>query len=215
MSTGPSPSSTIPTAVIWDMGGIMYQFFTELMVDVGRAQDWPLEHMPMGPTGPAPDPHYEAMDRGEFGEPEYVKRLAAVLAKEDIAFSPYRDIDFSNGDRPQTWAAIERLQVAGFQQVVLTNDATRWLGERWWETWVYRRFFAAIVDVKTIGIRKPAPEPYLACVRALSISPEECLFIDDMHVNCIGAEAVGMQSYWFDVTDPDGSLAQLMSRLKL
>ncbi len=215
MSTGPSPSRAVPTAVIWDMGGIMYRFFTELMVDVGRAQDWPLQRMPMGPTGPAPDPDYEAMDRGEFDEPEYVKRIAAVLAKEDIDFSPDRDIDFSRGDRPQTWAAIERLQVAGFKQVVLTNDASRWLGERWWETWVYRRFFEAIVHVKTIGIRKPAPEPYLACVRALSISADECLFVDDMHVNCTGAEAVGMQSYWFDVTDPDGSLARLMSRLGL
>lgn len=215
MSTRLSSSSTVPTTLIWDMGGIMYRFFTELMVDVGKAQNWPLERMPMGPTGPAPDPYYEAMDRGELSEPEYVKRLATVLAKEDIAFSPYRDIDFSTGDRSQTWAAIASLQDAGFRQVVLTNDATRWLGECWWETWVYRRFFEAVVDVKTIGIRKPAPEPYLACARALSVSPEECLFIDDMHVNCTGAEAVGMQSYWFDVTDPDGSLMRLMSRLEL
>ena len=215
MSNCISPSSTMPTAVIWDMGGVMYRFFTELMVDVGKAQDWPLERMPMGPTGPAPDPYYEALDRGELNEPEYVKRLLTVLAKEDITFSPYRDIDFSSGDRSQIWAAIASLHDAGFQQVVLTNDATRWLGERWWETWVYRQYFEATVDVKTIGIRKPAPEPYLACVHALSISPEKCLFVDDMHVNCTGAEAVGMQSYWFDVTDPDGSLLRLMNRLEL
>jgi len=198
VSADPAPASTIPTAVIWDMGGIMYRCFTELMVEVGRAQGWPLERMPMGPTGLVPDPNYEAMDRGEFSEPEYVQRLAAALAKENIAFSPYRDIDFSEGDRPQTWVAIERLQAAGFQQALLTNDASRWLGERWWETWEHRRFFDAVVDVKTIGIRKPAPEPYLACVSALSISAKACLFIDDMHVNCTGAQAVGMQSFWFD-----------------
>ncbi len=66
-----------------------------------------------------------------------------------------------------------------------------------------------------IGPTILASEPYLACVDTLSVSPQSCLFIDDMHVNCSGAEAVGMQSYWFDVRDPEGSLAGLMSRLGL
>jgi len=204
---------TMPRAVIWDMGGIMYRFFTELMLDVGKEQGWPLERLPLGPTGPAPDPYYEAMDRGEFNESEYVKRLLAELAQEGITFSPYQDLDFSKGSRPKTWAAIAHLQVVGFQQMVLTNDASRWLGERWWETWAYRPLFDAVLDVQTIGVRKPAPEPYLASAQVLSLPPQECLFIDDLHVNCSGAEAVDMQSYWFDVRDPDGSLERLMSRL--
>ncbi len=214
LSTG-NPVYVLPSAIIWDMGGIMYRFFTELMLDVGIEQGWPLEHIPLGPTGPAPDPSYAAMDRGEFNESEYVKRLLTALAKEGITFSPYQDLDFSTGERPNTWEAIERLQVAGFRQMVLTNDASRWLGERWWETWPYRRLFDAILDVQTIGVRKPAPEPYLASARMLSLPPEQCLFIDDLHANCSGAEAVGMQSYWFDVKDPDGSLLRLMSRLEL
>ncbi len=203
------------SAVIWDMGGIMYRFFTELLVDQGHEQGWPLERLPLGPTGPGPDSLYTAMDRGELGEPEYVKKLVAALQEEGIGCSPYHDLDFASHDRPATWAAIERLQQAGFRQVVLTNDATRWLGERWWETWKHRSLFNAIVDVVTLGVRKPAPEPYLACARELGVLPEECLFVDDMHINCKGAEAVGMQSHRFDITDPEGSLQQVLGRLGL
>ena len=64
-----------------------------------------------------------------------------------------------------------------------------------------------------IGIRKPAPEPYLAAAEALAAPPSECLFIDDMPVNCRGAEAVGMDSHLFDILDPEGSIGRLLERL--
>jgi len=44
-------SGTISGTVIWDMGGIMYRFFTELMVDAGKAKYWLRQRMPMGPAG--------------------------------------------------------------------------------------------------------------------------------------------------------------------
>ncbi|KAA3628235.1 MAG: HAD family hydrolase [Proteobacteria bacterium] len=200
-------------AVIWDMGGIMYRFFTELMVDVGKERGWPLDRLPLGPTGPGPDPYYAAMDRGEISEPDYVVHIVEALAAESIAFSPYTDLDFSRGERPATWRAIEHLQQAGWKQALLTNDATAWLGERWWESWEHAHLFDAVVDVKSVGVRKPAPEPYLACAEALNRSPQSCLFVDDMRANCAGAEAVGMQSFWFDITDPQTALAALLRRL--
>lgn len=205
----PSPLS----AIIWDMGGIMYRFFTELMVEIGNDRDWPLNRLPLGPTGPGPDPYYSSMDRGEMTEPEYVTRLVEVLASEGITFSPYADLDFSRGERPEIWPVIERLHANGWKQALLTNDATAWLGERWWETWPYASLFEAVVDVKTVGVRKPAPEPYLACAEALDSAPATCIFIDDMRANCRGAEQVGMQSYWFDITDPKSSVEKLLQLL--
>ena len=96
--------------------------------------------------------------------------------------------------------------------MLLTNDASNWLGVNWWDTWPRRHFFEGVVDV-TNGSRKPSPEPYLACLEKLDVLPEECIFIDDMHANCSGAEAVGMQSYWYDVTDPKAAVEGLSSRL--
>lgn len=195
------------------MGGILYRFFTELMVDEGHRRGWPLEHLPLGPTGPGPDPDYAAMNRGEISEPEYVVGVTRALATAGIEFSPYTDLDFSREERPETWAVVEELHKAGWRQALLTNDASAWLGERWWKTWRHRHLFEAVIDVKTIGVRKPAPEPYLACVKALACEPQRCLFIDDMHANCRGAEAVGMRSFRFDITDPRSSLDALLLRL--
>ena len=70
-----------------------------------------------------------------------------------------------------------------------------------------------MIDVKTIGIRKPAPEPYLACIAAMDAEPADCVFIDDMHTNCEGSEAVGMPTIWFDITNPTESLARLENYL--
>lgn len=202
-------------AVVWDMGGILYRFFTEALVETGRARGWPLDRLPLGPTGPAHDPYYEAMDRGGLPESEYVREVVAALAREGIAYDPHRKASFGGAPRLETWAAVDRLRSAGHRQVVLTNDATRWHGDRWWETWEYRDRFDAIVDAHSLGVRKPAPEAYLACVEALATTPGRCIFVDDLRVNCAGAEAVGMGSCWFDITDPEGSLERLLGRVGL
>lgn len=202
-----------PTVVIWDMGGILYRFFAEVIVERGKAENWPLEHLPLGPTGFAPDPDYEELDRGEISEPEYVNRLTSALNCQGIAYDPYSDVNLGTQVKPETWPLVEKLHEAGWKQCLLTNDATAWLGANWWENWPYRHLFDEIVDVKNVGIRKPAPEPYLACTTALGVSPEDCLFVDDMRVNCRGAEAVGMASYWFDITDTTLALSGLSRRL--
>ena len=154
----------------------------------------------------------ECLHAGEFACRAFYG-LSDALKKEGIEFSPHQDMDFSSGERKQTWGVIAHLKTAGFRQALLTNDATAWLGESWWEKWPYVHLFEQVVDVKTVGVRKPAPEPYLACVKALHCEPQECLFIDDMHANCRGAEAVGMDSFWFDICDPEGSMKKLLSYL--
>lgn len=202
-------------AVIWDMGGIMFRYFTELMLDLGAEWGWPLERLALGPTGRLPDPAYEDMLEGRIDEPEYLEVVVGRLRAEGIDFDPPRDLDWSDQSRPETWAAIRRIHEAGFRQGLLTNDATRWLGDRWWDTWEPVAWFDALVDVVTLGIRKPAPEPYLAVATALGLAPAACIFVDDMPVNCRGAEAVGMVSHRFDVTRPVESLDGLIRRLGL
>ena len=204
-----------PAAVLWDMGGILFRYFTELLLDVGKARGWPLERLPLGPTGPGPDPVYEAMDRGELTEPDYVAHIEKVFASEGIVFSLHGNLPVAEARRSETWAAIEKIKRSGLKQGLLTNDATLWLGRRWWEGWRFVEHFDAIIDVQTLGVRKPAPEPYLACAKAVGVSPAECLFVDDMHANCKGAEGVGMQSHWFDIACPRASTTSLLERLGL
>jgi FMN phosphatase YigB (HAD superfamily) len=199
--------------VVWDMGGIMYHYFTELMLDYGRTNGWPLDQIPLGPTGMIHDKDYERLVAGEFDEPEYLQRILSNLADLGIVHDPTRDLSWDGRERSETWATIERIHDAGHRQALLTNDASKWLGPDWWETWGPSRWFESIIDVVMVGVRKPAPEPYLAAASALHVPPTECLFVDDMPVNCRGAEAVGMKSHLFEITDPAGSLHRLEKRL--
>lgn len=201
--------------IVWDMGGIMYEFFTELMLDVGVERGWPIDEIPLGPTGGPHDADYDRLLEGTLDEPEYLPIIRARLAEHGIDFDPPRDLSSRWQERPSTWTAIERLHEAGHRQAVLTNDASRWLGDNWWETWQHARYFDVMIDVKTLGVRKPKPEPYLAVVEELGANAEDCVFVDDLPVNCRGAEAVGMQSHLFDITDPQGSIDSLLGRVHL
>ena len=54
-----------------------------------------------------------------------------------------------------------------------------------------------MIDVATfsceIGVRKPAPEIYLAATRSLNVRPQECVFIGDGGSNELyGAQELGM-----------------------
>ncbi len=202
-------------AVIWDMGGIMYRYFTEVILDFAAERGWNLDGVAMGPTGPVGDPAYDRMQQGQIDEHDYLDDARGRLWAAGLDIDPVAAITWADQRRPEVWAVIEAAHAARHPQAVLTNDATRWLGDAWWETWPPAAWFDELVDVATIGVRKPAPEPYLAAARALGVEPAECLFIDDMVVNCEGAEAVGMGSHWVDIRDPVASMEQLAKRLEL
>lgn len=199
--------------VVWDMGGIIYRYFTELMLDVGAERGWPIDKIPMGPTGPVHDADYDRLIANDFDELDYLVIVNKRMEQAGLDFDPVRDLSASWTLRPEVWDTIKQIGGRGHRQAVLTNDATRWLGDNWWETWEGREHFDAVIDVQTVGVRKPAPEPYLAIVEALGAPPNSCLFIDDMPINCRGAEEVGMDSHLFVVADPVESCRRLLERL--
>lgn len=201
------------SAVVWDMGGVFRRYFTEPMVDIGRARGWPLERLPLGPTGPVDDPDYRAMTEGLIEESLYLERLRQRLSDAGIAFDPMTDIDWDGEERPVVWEAIRVIAASPLFQAVLTNDASKWMGEDWWHTWEPARYFDVVIDVASLPFRKPRPEPYLEVIERTGFAPDECVFIDDMPVNCRGAEATGMHSVWFDVLDPDQSVASLLKMI--
>lgn len=166
--------------VVWDMGGILYHYFAELMVDLGRRRGWPLDRVPLGPTGDLSDPDYRRLVAGELIEPEYVRLVVDRLRAVGIDFDPSTDLDWEGWSRPEVFELIEDIASSGHRQAVLTNDASRWLGEGWWETWEHAAAFDAMVDVETIGVRKPAAAPYWrwrrhsGCPRASACSSTTC-----------------------------------------
>ena len=102
-----------------------------------------------------------------------------------------------------------------YRQAVLTNDATKFLGVGWKDTWEYAGYFERIVDSLDIDIRKPDVRSYGAAVELLGADPGRTLFIDDLEVNVAGARAAGLRGFRFDTTDPAASVATLRGLLDL
>ncbi len=199
-------------AVIWDMGGILYVTPFEVFDELERELGLEPGTLPRGPFGPGGDPEYAKCSTGELSEGDYWRGFHERLAERGIGIDIAEMIDWSDRLRPEVMDAIARLD-GHYLQATLSNDSSKWLGDGWWDDWPYRKYFASVIDVVTLGMRKPHPDTYLASARALGIEAEECLFIDDMQVNVDGAEAVGMRGFFFDHTDAAGSIARLLAML--
>lgn len=198
--------------VVFDMGGILHPTPFEVLPDIARAQGWPLDILPGGPFAREGDDAYGRLDRGEIREPQYWQGVSERLALHGLAFDVHAVIDWEGRDRIEVVDAIRRLGTR-YRMGLLTNDATDWLGSGWRHTWWLRDAFAVMVDAAEEGLRKPAPDIYLRCAERLGIAPARIVFIDDLTVNVEGARAVGMQAFWFDVTDASGSVRRLLESL--
>jgi len=199
-------------AVIWDMGGVLYVTPFEVFDDLERQRGLAPGTLPRGPFAPGGDDEYARCSTGELSERDYWKGYEDRLAGRGIHLRIGEVIDWSNRLRPEVMDVIAKLD-GHYLQAILTNDSTSWLGDGWWETWPYRRLFASVIDVATLGVRKPHPDTYLASAAALGVAPGDCLFIDDMQLNVDGAEAAGMRGFFFDHTDAAGSVASLLAML--
>ncbi|HEY0701109.1 MAG TPA: HAD-IA family hydrolase, partial [Micromonospora sp.] len=57
---------------------------------------------------------------------------------------------------------------------------------------VLDELFDALVISGEVGLHKPQPEIFLLGAERIGLPPEQCVFVDDLRENCVGAEAVGM-----------------------
>ena len=67
--------------------------------------------------------------------------------------------------------------------------------------------FDVVLESRVLGVRKPDPRFYELACEALGVTPDECVFLDDLGVNLKPARALGMHT--IKVTDPDAALTEL------
>ena len=67
--------------------------------------------------------------------------------------------------------------------------------------------FDAIIESSKAGVRKPDPKIYLMMCELLGVAPENCVYLDDLGINCKPAAALGMRA--IKVVDVDQTLAEL------
>ncbi|MFN8167341.1 MAG: HAD-IA family hydrolase [Candidatus Nanopelagicales bacterium] len=201
--------------VLWDIGQVLYQSPFERFDELEEHTGIPAGTLPRGPFVPEGDAEYDRVDSGERDEPEYWRDIEA-MAQESVPglhiYDALRELGWDGRGRPVVLGLLADIPTR-YRQAVLTNDATKFLGDGWRETWEYSGYFERIVDSLDIGVRKPQAEAYTAAVERLGAEPGRVLFIDDLTANVEGARAAGLQGFRFDTTDPAASVAELRELL--
>ena len=114
--------------------------------------------------------------------------------------------------RPQMVEAIRACKTA-YKTACLTNNFTRAEAILSVEVVAVYALFDAVLESRVLGVRKPDPRFYELACEALSVQPDECVFLDDLGVNLKPARALGMHT--IKVADPDAALTELEEVLGL
>jgi len=133
-----------------------------------------------------------ALERGECTGAEFERMLAARLLRVDggvVAAEGLLERMFAASlPEPAMYDAIRRLRDAGLHTALLSNS---W-GCREYPREDFPALFDTVVISGEVGMRKPEEEIFLHAAAALGLSPQECVFIDDVEANVAAAQACGM-----------------------
>jgi putative hydrolase of the HAD superfamily len=135
------------------------------------------------------------LECGRISEERFMADLAAEIASQlgrEIAMGDFTERYFA-GLSPNV-AMIELMAVLrdeGYRMALLTNNVREW--EPLWRAMApIDEIFELVVDSAFAGMRKPDPEIYELTLARLGVPAGQCLFIDDIEVNCVAAREAGM-----------------------
>jgi putative hydrolase of the HAD superfamily len=84
----------------------------------------------------------------------------------------------------------------GYRMAILTNNVREW--EPLWRGMLpVDEIFELVVDSAFVGLRKPDPRIYQLTLERLGLEGRDCLFVDDLEINCDAARELGMTPVWF------------------
>jgi len=154
------------------------------------------------------------MERGEISEAVFLDKLTAAL-EPLLGHSPemhsFKEIYFEALEpNPPMIELMRELKGAGYRMAMLTNNVREW--EPWWRPMLpVDEIFETVVDSGFVGCRKPESKIYALTLDRLSLPAESCLFVDDVKVNCEGAEKAGMTAVHFE--DNEQAIAAVRAAL--
>ena len=143
-----------------------------------------------------------SLERGELTEDEFAGRFAPLLGIEDSEGLVERLFAGMEPD-PAMTEAVKRARRTGVRTGLISNS---W-GRGRYDRDAFAELFDGVVISGEVGLNKPQPEIFRLGAERVGLSPEECVFVDDLRENCQGAEAVGMTAVLH--RGADGTLPEL------
>jgi len=196
------------TTVISDFGGVLTTPLVQSFAAVQDETGIPFEQLGKAMARIAEEegkhPLFE-LERGKGSEPDFLDNVATALEPE-LGHRPemhrFREIYFEAlHPNPPMIELMREAKAGGNRMGLLTNNVREW-EPLWREMLPVDEIFEAVVDSGFVGCRKPDPQIYELMLERLDGVPAgECLFIDDVDVNCAAARELGMSAVHYQHND--------------
>lgn len=155
---------------------------------------------------------WEDYDRGVRSYDEVIGDLCAYNSCERAKAEEYlRRSILMQEAIPATEKLIGELKAAGYRLYVLSNMSCEFIAFLR-RMPVYAAFDGEVVSCEE-HVVKPERRIYEILLERYSLDAAQTLFVDDRASNIEAAREMGIGGYLFDHTDPEGSCAELRSRL--
>lgn len=129
------------------------------------------------------------LERGELSEDDFGERFGELLELEPGRRAGLVERMFAHVKPDETMLSVlRRARSQGVRTGLISNS----MGAGRYDRSTFPELFDGVVISGEEGMHKPEPAIYeLGCER-VGLAPAECVFVDDLRENCVGAEAVGM-----------------------
>jgi putative hydrolase of the HAD superfamily len=140
------------------------------------------------------------LETGRLSEVEFLARVGDALAEElgrPVEMHRFSEVYFAQlHPNAEMIDYMRSLRDRGVRLAMLTNNVREWEA-RWRAMLPVDELFEVVVDSAFVGMRKPDPAIYRLTTERLGVAAGECVFVDDLEVNCEAARELGMATVLF------------------
>lgn len=192
--------------IYFDVGGVMLNF-TEGHKKVAQKYGVPFETLRR-----VFDENWKAACKGTLSNADYMAKLTKVLPLKD----PLPDItDFWTDHYlpiPETHDLVLELQEV-YELGIFSNAENGAMKNAFRKGLIPSVPWKVTIDSSVYGTIKPEARIYEIAERAVSVTPEEIFFIDDVEEHIAVAKSRGWQGMVFDTNDAKGSVKKIKKHL--
>ena len=208
-------------AVIFDFGGVItsspFEAFNRLEDERALPRDFIRSVNAANPHGNA----WAQFERAEIDARKFDVLFEAEAEALGHALEGRAVLAVLSGAiRPAMIRALDQLAGEGYRLACITNNVPSGHGAGMARSGdsadAYEQVFArfeAVIESSKAGVRKPDPRIYLMMCEQLGLAPAQCVYLDDLGINCKPAAALGMAA--IKVVSGKQAMAELSALLGL
>jgi putative hydrolase of the HAD superfamily len=187
-------------AVLWDFGGVITSSPFEAFRAHEAARGLP-ENFIRTVNATNPDSNaWARLERNEIDAEAFdaLFRAEALALGHDLRGAEVLPL-LSGKVRPRMVAALDAVKAAGLMIGCITNNAQVGHGagmaasaDQSAQVQAILARFDHVIESSKAGVRKPDPAIYRMMLDALALEAAQCIYLDDLGINCKPAAALGM-----------------------